>query len=681
MTTADAMRYGSDTLKTAGSDLLGALPSPPVGPGAGHGTLLAAETVTEEPAPCHPAGIRAAGVSGHAGPEASGGSAQWRRAGLPDAGPVTATAGLEGVARAHGSGPSIGDVRAAGAEDVATGGEAAVTEPTVRPTPGIGGFLARAAALTALLTVAGAMLGLVRDQTIAHLYGADGATDAFLVAWTVPEFAATLLIDDAMALVLVPAFSLALARRATGRDDPVRDLLGATLPRLAAALAAVGGLLWLGAPLLVGLLAPGLAERGLAVDCTRLTATTVFTFGIVGYFSAALRAHHRFWPPAAIYAAYNVGIIVTMVVLHGRWGVRAAAAGVAFGGLAMVFVQLPSFVRTLPLRRAFGRGRPGRPARSGAVVLNAGLLAPVTLFALTRQSQVLVERFLGSALPPGAISHLNYAQKVAQMPMMLSLMACTVTFPVVARALADGDHERARRRIESDLMFAAMVVLAGAAVVFACAPGIVEILFQRGAFDAGDTAATASVMRVYAIGLLGHSLVSVLGRAYFSAARPTWFPAWAMGLGLATTVVGGAFTLPFWGVHGIAAANAAGITVTAMVLLRGLHTQRRRRRHAAARLGHSLSIGVNGLVWGLVRLVGAAATATAAAWGMTVVVPGGVVVTTLAGCLTVALVFPTAALILRAPEVPRLLLLIERRLRHDSCSPARSVPSRRSPGL
>jgi putative peptidoglycan lipid II flippase len=680
MTTADTMRFGSDSVRTAGSDLLGALPGPPVGPGAGHSAVFAAESVMGEPTPCHPAGTRAAGASGHAGAEASaGGPAQWRRAGLPDAGPVTAAAGLECVAGAHSGGPSVFDVRAAGAEDVATGGEAAVTESIVRPTPGSGGFLARAAALTALLTVAGALLGLVRDQTIAHLYGADAATDAFLVAWTVPEFAATLLIDDAMALVLVPAFSLALARRATGHDDPVRDLLGATLPRLAAVLAAVGGLLWLGAPLLVGLLAPGLAERGLAVDCTRLTATTVFTFGIVGYFSAALRAHHRFWPPAAIYVAYNVGIIVTMIVLHGRWGVRAAAAGVAFGGLAMAFVQLPSFVRTLPLRRAFGRGRPGGPARSGAAVLNVGLLAPVAFFAVTRQSQVLVERFLGSALPPGAISHLNYAQKVAQMPMMLSLMACTVTFPVVARALADGDHEQARHRIESDLMFAAMVVLAGAAAVFACAPGIVEILFQRGAFDAGDTAATASVMRVYVIGLLGHSLVSVLGRAYFSAARPTWFPASAMGTGLATTVIGGAFTLPIWGVHGIAAANAAGISVTAMVLLRGLHTQRRRRRHAAPRLGHSMSIGVNSLAWGLVRLVGAAATATAAAWGMTVVVPGGVVVTTLAGCLTVALVFPTAAVILRAPEVPRLLLLIERRLHHDHCSPARSVPSRRSP--
>ncbi|NEC38787.1 lipid II flippase MurJ, partial [Streptomyces rubrogriseus] len=118
-----------------------------------------------------------------------------------------------------------------------------------------------------------------------------------------------------------------------------------------------------------------------------------------------------------------------------------------------------------------------------------------------------------------AISHLNYAQKVAQIPMTLSLMLCTVTFPVVARALADGDTERARDRVERDVALAAAVVLLGAAVVVACAPQIVQLLFQRGAFTAADTAATAGVMRVYALGLLGQTVVGALARSYFSAGR------------------------------------------------------------------------------------------------------------------------------------------------------------------
>ncbi|NEC37693.1 lipid II flippase MurJ, partial [Streptomyces rubrogriseus] len=81
------------------------------------------------------------------------------------------------------------------------------------------------------------------------------------------------------------------------------------------------------APVLVRALAPGLPDQALAVDCTRLTATCVVSFGLAGYCSAALRAHRRFLAPAAIYVAYNTGIITAMFVLGGRWGVRSAAVG------------------------------------------------------------------------------------------------------------------------------------------------------------------------------------------------------------------------------------------------------------------------------------------------------------------------------------------------------------------
>ncbi|AXL88723.1 hypothetical protein C4J65_10575 [Streptomyces sp. CB09001] len=421
--------------------------------------------------------------------------------------------------------------------------------------------------MTAVLSVAGSVLGLVRDQALARLFGAGSETDAFLVAWTVPEFAATLLIEDGLAFALVPMFSLALARRAQGAPgDQVRTLVASTLPRLALAFAAAGGLVAAAAPVLVRALAPGLADHALAVDCTRLTATCVVSFGLAGYCSAALRAHRRFLAPAAIYVAYNTGIITAMFVLGGRWGVRSAAVGVAVGGVLMVVAQLPSLLGQL--RR---RGGGGRPPGTGdeARPLALALFTTVLLFALCRQSQVLIERFLASGLPSGAISHLNYAQKVAQIPMTLSLMLCTVTFPVVARALADGDTERARDRVERDVALAARLVLLGAATVVACAPQIIELLFQRGAFTAADTAATAGVMRVYALGLLGQTVVGALARSYFCAGRASWYPFGAMGVGVTATAVAGAAAVGPWGVTGIAAANAAGITVTAALLLAG----------------------------------------------------------------------------------------------------------------
>nr|WP_079665055.1 lipid II flippase MurJ [Streptomyces sp. 3214.6] len=463
----------------------------------------------------------------------------------------------------------MGEVVGGSVGEAVGGGGADVSSPSR-------GFLARAALVTAVLSVAGALLGLVRDQALARLFGAGRDTDAFLVAWTVPEFAATLLIEDGLAFALIPAFSMALARRSQGAPgDPVRALVADTLPRLSLAFVAVGALLIGIAPQLVGALAPGLPDPALAVDCTRLTATCVVSFGLAGYCSAALRAHRRYLAPAAIYVAYNVGIITGMFVLGGRWGVRSAAVGVAVGGLLMAVVQLPSLLGQLR-KRAVGAEAGGAAAGEGAAgqaeprPLDTALLTTVLLFALCRQSQVLIERFLASHLPAGAISHLNYAQKVAQMPMILSVMVCTVTFPVVARALAEGDTERARGRVERDLALAACIVLLGAAAVVACAPQIVEVLFQRGAFTARDTAATAGVMRVYALGLLGQTLVGVLVRSYFSAGRGSWYPVGSMAAGIAVTSLIGALSVHAWGVYGIAAANATGITVSALVLLAGM---------------------------------------------------------------------------------------------------------------
>ncbi|MEU0375255.1 lipid II flippase MurJ [Streptomyces sp. NPDC006283] len=496
------------------------------------------------------------------------------------------------------------------------------------------------------MTAAGALLGLVRDQTIAHLFGAGVESDAFLIAWTVPEMASTLLIEDAMALLLVPAFSHAIARRAAGGQvaDPVRDLVSASFPRLFALLACAAGVLLIAAPLVVRVLAPGFSDPGLAVDCTRMTALTVLTFGVTGYFSAALRAHGNFVRPAGVYAAYNVGIIGTTLALHSVWGVRAAAAGVAVGSLLMVAVQLPGVARHMTLRPLVTR------PRSKAPLLGAAVLAPVVLFAVGRQSQVLVERFLAAPLPAGAISHLNYAQKVAQMPMVLSLMVCTVTFPVVARAMAQGDRERARRRVEQDLAMAGTIVLLGTALVIGYAPQIIEVLFQRGAFDARDTETTAGVMRVYAAGLLGHCLVGALGRPFFSSGRPTWFPAGAMAAGLAVTTGVGAAAVGAWGVHGIAAANAAGISTTAFLLLRGLGS-----RVVAIEVR---SIGVR-----IGRLAVAAATATAAGLFAAPLIAAPVAGLA-AGCLLVPATFLLTARVLRAPEAVRLLGLVRRRSRH-----------------
>jgi putative peptidoglycan lipid II flippase len=486
------------------------------------------------------------------------------------------------------------------------------------------GFVARAVGVTALFSAVGSVLGLGRDLLLARFYGAGPATDAFLVSWTVPETAAPLLIEDGMAFLTVPAFSAALAARGDAdpdgpQDDPVRALVAATLPPLALGLALLAALTALAAPLLVRLLAPGLADPGLAVVCTRLTAVTVLPFGLTGYFSAGLRAHHRFTLPGAVYVAYNSGILGVMLLLHGSLGVRAAAGGVALGSLLMTAVLLPPFTRhvgRLTASRLTARhGRRGRGA-AGVPVLSPVALLPVALFTLTRQAQVFVERFIGSSLPPGTISHLNYAEKVAQNVMIIGVLICTVTFPLIARALAEGDSRGARLRVEKDLGVVGAVVLAGTVVLFACAPQLVAVLFERGAFTRADTAATAQLMRVYCLGLPAQGLVGALIRPFLAArpavgfgeggtARPLdrtdWYPIGAMGLGLLVTVVVATGSTPLVGACGLAAGNAVGISVTALLLLLALRTR-------------GIPVRVHAVLAGQARLLLAATGAVVPAW-------------------------------------------------------------------
>lgn len=418
------------------------------------------------------------------------------------------------------------------------------------------GVLVRGSLLTAGFSLAGSVLGLARDLLLARFFGAVSSTDAFLVAWTVPETAAPLLIEDGMSYLMVPVFS-----RAAGSKQATRRTVAATWPPLLAAVGAAAAAVALLAPLLVRLIAPGLADPGLAVRCTRLTAITVLMFGLTGYAAAGLRSHHVFGPPAAIYVAYNIGILALMIAAHDTWGVAAAAGGVALGAALMVAVQAPFFVRTL--------GAPGRPARgAGAVTLAA--VAPIALFTLLRQAQVYVERFLGSELSTGTISHLNYAQKVAQVPMSLSVMLAVVSFPTLSRAIQAGRLAEARRRMVRDLTIAAGAVTLATLFLLAFAPWVIALLFQHGAFTARDTAATASIMRVYALGLLGQTVVGVTCRLHFSM-RASWFPAAAMAPGLIATAVVGRLTLHSLGASGIALGNAVGITLTAALLLVNAH--------------------------------------------------------------------------------------------------------------
>jgi peptidoglycan/xylan/chitin deacetylase (PgdA/CDA1 family) len=229
--------------------------------------------------------------------------------------------------------------------------------------------------------------------------------------------------------------------------------------------------------------------------------------------------------------------------------------------------------------------------------------------------------------------------------MVLALVVTAVTFPRLARRIAAGEGGKARRGLESDLRVISTLVLVAVAYLLAFAPVVVRVLFERGRFTAADTAVTAAIMRVYLLGLLGHALVGALSRPFFSATRPTWYPAAAMVGGLLTTAGLAAVAVGPWGAPGIAGANAAGISLTAAALLVGL----RRRMVAVSPVAYGVSLG---------RLVAAAGGAAVVGWAGAQLL-GGLppLAVALAGGLVVSAAFALLALVTAGPDVRRLVPL------------------------
>ncbi len=398
-----------------------------------------------------------------------------------------------------------------------------------------------------------------------------------------------LLNESGLALLLTPLFA-----RTWAQEGSLTSAVRRTLLPVVAVTATAGAVCALAAPVLVGLIAPGLADPGLAVTCFRLASVTVLGLGVAGYLSSALRGRRSFVRPAATYVAYNVGILACLL-LEPWLGVRAAALGLAVGSLLMVAVVAPAVARSTRLD--------GLRWRAGTGLAPLLAVAPIIVYSLARQSQVFAERWFGSDLV-GAISELNYASKVAQIPVTLSLVVASVSLASVTAHVGAGRFPAVRREVTDALRLGVCVVLPVTVALEVLAPQITALLFQRGAFDAELVQSTSTVLRWYSLGLLGQ--LAVGASVLFLCIRPRGARVAAVAAlaCLAVTVVVDAVAVGPLGAPGLALGNAAGITLAGAVLLRRLH--RDLVPLPWRRLGDAV-----------VRSATAAALAGAAAWGVT----------------------------------------------------------------
>ncbi|MGC1210852.1 MAG: lipid II flippase MurJ [Micromonospora sp.] len=416
----------------------------------------------------------------------------------------------------------------------------------------------RVALGVAVLTTLASVLGLVRDLTIARFFGASADTDAFLVAWTVPETATPLLMEGVMGLFLVPFMA-----RALHRDGSLAPTVSRTLPTVLAVLSAASILLACTAPWCVRLLAPGLAEPDLAVASFRVAAFTVLPLALCGYFMSVLKASSSFLVPASVNIAWNIGIIAAIAALSATLGIYSAAIGLAVGGAAMALVQVPAVIRNIGVPRL-------RWTVSRALLARSVIVLPVAAYAITRQAQTYAERFFGSQLAPGAISHLNYAFKVGQMAVMVSLVAGWVAFPAMARAALTDGNDALAGKLQRELRIAIGLVLPQIAALVLFAPRVISLLFGHGQFGPADTRATAVILQVMALGLVGQTVLNIVVLFLFAVSSRDRSPAVAAGMGLAVTVAVDALAYRSFGAPALAAGGAAGVLVSAGVVLRAV---------------------------------------------------------------------------------------------------------------
>jgi putative peptidoglycan lipid II flippase len=378
--------------------------------------------------------------------------------------------------------------------------------------------LVRSAGLTGIATLASRILGLVRDQVLAALFGAGNDMDAFLVAFRVPNLLRDLFAEGAMSAAFVPTFTRQLTLR--GREDAWR--LGNSV--LNALLAVTGALVLLGvvfARPLVGAYAgdfaavPGKIE--LTILLTRIMLPFLTLVAIAAIAMGMLNALHHYFIPALSPAMFNVATIVCAVTLVplmpaiGQPRIMAIAIGALVGAVGQLAVQWPS------LRREGFRYRPALDLADPGLRRVLLLMGPGTIGLAAVQVNLFVNTLLATSQGSGAVSWLNYAFRLMYLPIgLFGVSIATAVLPAVSRHAAMNDLPGIRQTVTRGMTMMLMLNVPATFGLLTLATPIVQLLFERGRFGPLDTAATAAALRLYAVGLVGYSAVRIVAPTFYA---------------------------------------------------------------------------------------------------------------------------------------------------------------------
>jgi putative peptidoglycan lipid II flippase len=427
-------------------------------------------------------------------------------------------------------------------------------------------------------TVTSRILGFIRDMVLARYFGASGATDAFFLAFKIPNFMRRLFAEGSFSLAFVPVLSEV---RAGGDRRALKDLVdhvAGTLTGILLMLTAIGVL---AAPAVVAVFAPGWLLDGrpefwLATDMLRITFPYILLISLTALAGGILNTFDRFLVPALTPVLLNVSLIACAVLLSARMEipVEALAWGVLIAGIVQLLVQIPALLRlgVLP--------RPRWGWRHSGVRRILKLMIPTLIGSSVAQVNLLLDLVIATFLVSGSVSWLYYSDRLMEFPLgVFGVALSTVILPNLSRKFASRDPQAFSATLDWALRLALVITLPAAIGLAVLATPILVTLFQYRAFELSDVEMSALSLGAYAVGLPAFIAVKVLAPGFY-ARQDTRTPvriaitAMVSNMLMNFLFVGALVLMQFKGPHaGLALASSAAAYINAGLLYRKLLAQ------------------------------------------------------------------------------------------------------------
>lgn len=455
------------------------------------------------------------------------------------------------------------------------------------------------------------ILGFVRDLVVARVFGADAGTDAFFVAFKIPNFMRRLFAEGAFSMAFVPVLNEYKTKHGTPElkrfVDDVAGTFGAVL--LGVTLLGV-----LGAPVLILIFAPGFSDevskQAMATEMLRLTFPYLMFISLTAFAGGILNTYERFGVPAFTPVLLNVALILCALVLAPEMEcpIFALAWGVFIAGVAQLVFQVPF------LRRIGMLPRPRVNFRDAGVRRVIKRMVPALFGVSVTQIGLLLNTLLASFLVTGSITWLYYGDRLMEFPLgILGVALGTVILPKLSQKHAEQSPEAFSRTLDWALRWVLLLGAPSAVGLLVLAGPMMAVLFHSGEFTGEDVRMAARALMAYALGLTAFMGIKVLAPGFY-ARQDMRTP---VRIAVIAMVVNVAFSLLLMfplGHTGLALATTLSALVNAGLLLRGLLREGVYRPRVGWHALLARSLGAN-LVMGLVVWWGSGETALWLAMG------------------------------------------------------------------